>query len=88
MEEKNPVKTIRVTTTNTMTGHIADLVKPTLKLTDFQLSTIDTQAFTKMRAISDQYMLLKLACTEHSETVIDLKSYLTISKPQSVPMRF
>ena len=79
-ENRNGKKTsvIHQATIVTLIGHIADLQKPNLKLSDFQLTSTDTESLKKIREIFD-LMLLKLAHTEHSETVIDLQSYLTVA---------
>ena len=74
-------------TTVTITDHIhvPHLRKPNLKLSDFQLSSTDKQSADKLGKVVNQYMLLKLARTDQSDTVIDLQSYLTLANNIKAP---
>lgn len=67
-----------------ITSHIADLRKPNLKLSDFQLSTADKQSAKEISEVFDQYMLLKLA-SESGGKMIDLQSYLTVAHNIEAP---
>ena len=69
----------------TMTGHIANLQKPNFKLSDFLSSSTDEQSIVELRTIINQYMLLKIACTDKGKTIIDIQSYLTLSKNIKAP---
>jgi hypothetical protein len=68
-------------------GHVADLQKPNLKLSDFQLNSTDKQSVKEIGAVFDQYMLLKVACAERRDKIIDLQSYLTVSLDIKPPER-
>ena len=63
-------------TPSPLTGHIADLWKPNLKLSDFKLNATDKQSTQITQKLFDEYMLLKLACTEQGKTMVDIQSYL------------
>ena len=67
----------------TMTGHIANLQKPNFKLSDFLSSSTDEQSNVELRTIINQYMLLKIACTDKGKTIIDIQSYLTLCTPRA-----
>ena len=72
-------------TTVTTTSHVTNLEKPNLKIQDFQLTSTNKEAIKKIREEFDHYMLLKLACTDNTETMIDLKSYLTLAQDIKAP---
>ena len=60
-EWKKKPSVIDQATTVTLIGHIADLQKPNLKLSDFQLTSTDTELLKKIREMFDQYNVVKIS---------------------------
>ena len=63
------------------------LQKPNLDMTAFHLKSEENNALKKLREVSYQYMLLKVASTTHSETLINFNTYFSLRNKLTQPER-
>ena len=63
------------------------LQKPNLDMTAFHLKSEENNALKELREVSYQYMLLKVASTTHSETLINFNTYFSLRNKLTQPER-
>ena len=59
--------------------------KPALTIKDFQLSDQEDMVLRKLKEMSTQYILQKVASSDHSKTLIDLQTYFSLSNNLPTP---
>lgn len=59
--------------------------KPALTIKDFHLSDQEDMVLGKLKEMSTQYILQKVASSDHSKTLIDLQTYFSLSNNLPTP---